>query len=101
MSNEQNQSDVKAQPVYTLVMRNAEIAKKILIDNRAIKDVANEYGIGQVRARQIMHNFCRKADPEVYNNLKHSKTYLGGWTNDDCLPYLESLRISADKFFAA
>ncbi len=98
MSNEQNQSDAKAHPVDTLVMRDAEISKKILIDRRTIKDVANEHGIGQVRARQIMHNYCRKSDAETYNRLKHSNTYVGGWTNDDCLPYLVCLRLNADKF---
>jgi len=101
MSNEQNQSDAKAHPVDTLVMRNTEISKKILLDKRAIKDVAHEYGIGQARARQIVHNFCRKADSEIYNSIKHSNTYAGGWTNDECLPYLVCLRLNADKFFAA
>ena len=101
MSNEQNESDAKAHPVDTLVMRDAEISKKILIDRRTIKDVASEHGIGQVRARQIMHNFCRKSNAEIYNSLKHSNTYAGGWTNDDCLPYLECLRLNADKFCTA
>lgn len=82
-----------------LVMRNAEISKKILTDRQNIKDVANEHGIGQVRARQIMHNFCRKANYDIYSSLKHSNTYAGGGTNDECLPYLECLRLNSDKFF--
>lgn len=78
--------------------RNRDIASKILKCGLTIKDAANIHEIGHARARQILHQFCRKANPCLYRSLLHSNTYAGGWTNDECLPLLKLLREHADIF---
>lgn len=98
---EQEERTAVAAPVDLLVMRNTDIAKRVLIDRVSMKYMADKYGITQPRVRQIIHSFCRRTNRDLYENLKRSNTYEGGWTNDHCLPYLSVLRDNAQTFFGA
>ena len=78
--------------------RGYAIANRILKYNQSIKEVSKYYGIGPVRTREILHEHCRRNNKALYESLKHSNTYKGGWTNDDCYPLLNELQKNAYEF---
>ncbi|MEY4246322.1 MAG: hypothetical protein RLZZ245_3907 [Verrucomicrobiota bacterium] len=76
------------------------IAHAVLIDGKTIKEAAKIAQTGPVNARHLMHDYCRRMNPEVYRSGYHHNVYEGGWEND-CPPLLKWLREHAPKFFQA
>ena len=67
--------------------RNRNIVISIL-GGKQIKETGLEHGITTERARQILHNYCEKKDPEAYEDALQ-ETRKSHWT---WKPSLEALR---------
>ena len=82
-----------------ILERHRRVAQMVLRDGMSIKDAGKAIGVGQVRARTLLHRWCEHANPELYKSGYHHNEYEGGWSND-CPPPLNWLRDHAEDFAA-
>ncbi|MFC1859801.1 hypothetical protein ACFL9U_17485 [Thermodesulfobacteriota bacterium] len=75
--------------------RNKKIAVGIL-NGQLLRKAALEHGVSLERARQILHKYCEKKNPEAYQEAL-GETRMSRWT---WLPSLEALREKKIKFVA-
>jgi hypothetical protein len=67
--------------------RNNKIVIEVLLGNSTFTEMAKEYNISAVRARDIVHKACEKADKRLYNII-----------NNNAKPLLKVLRRHALNF---
>lgn len=88
-------------PVERKDRRNRKVVEGVLRNGMTLKDVANIHRISGPRARSIVHQFCYRANPDVYMSIDRKNDVTWGLIVKKALPSLNQLRKRADDFLTS